>query len=287
MRYHAAMSASKPSSELVLWTHENGVTTLTMNNPAKLNGWTMEMMEAFKAALSRAADDAETRAVIFTGVDPYYSAGVNLGSTLKLGHPAQLHGQIVAHNQALFEAFIQFPKPILAVVNGPAIGASVTSATICDAILASENATFHTPFAALGIPPEGCSSLLFPRLLGDAAERMLGQEGWKPTGQEAQEAGLADHVAPHDRLMDEARRMAEGWVESGKAREYRGGVTQAELEAVNARESVDLATAFLSPPFLRAQYRFLRGKGKLQPAMLFLALLLTRPAWSLLLPRHE
>ncbi len=274
------------ASDLVLWTHENGVTTLTMNNPAKLNGWTMQMMEAFKAALNRAADDAATGAVVFTGVDPYYSAGVNLGATLKLGHPATLHRLIVEHNQALFEAFIRFPKPILAAVNGPAIGASVTAATLCDALLASESATFNTPFAALGIPPEGCSSLLFPKLLGQSAQRLLGPEGWKPTGKEAAEVGLADHVVPHEALGREAQRIAEEWIASGKARQYRGGATQQELEAVNARESVDLATAFLSPPFLKAQFSFLRRKGKYQPALMFAALLLTRPAWSLLLPKR-
>src|SRR5690606_3499427 len=134
-----------------------------MNDPRRLNGWTETMIAALQSALRREAADEETRALILTGSDPYYCAGVNLGATLRLGHPKKLHAMIVEHNQALFDGFIEFPKPLLVAINGPAIGACVTSATLCDAIIASQKATFSTPFAALGVPPEGCSSVIFPR----------------------------------------------------------------------------------------------------------------------------
>ena len=272
------------SADLVRFTTKNHVTTVTMNNPARLNGWTMEMMTALAAALQRAAADDQTKAVILTGTDPYYSAGVNLGGTIKLAHPRKLHAQIVEHNQALFDSFINFPKPILVAANGPAIGASVTSATLCDGIIASDRATFSTPFAALGVPPEGCSSVLFSRLMGEAnAARMLGEDGWKPTGAEALEAGLAQWMVPHEELTSEAQRIAEDWLASGRARTYRGDATAEELGAVNARESVQVATAFLSAPFLRGQYEFLRRKKKRGPAAIFFLLWRTRPVWSLLL----
>ena len=270
-------------TSLIRSTTKNRVTTLTMNMPARLNGWTMEMMSALKAALHAAADDAQTGAVILTGTDPYYSAGVNLGATIRPSHPATLHALIVSHNQGLFDAFLDFPKPILAAVNGPAIGATVTSATLCDAIIASERATLSTPFAALGVPPEGCSSLLFPILMGESAERMLGEEGWKPTAAEALEVGLVQWVVPHAMLLDEAQRIAEGWVEAGAGRSFRGGVSRERLKAVNAEESIRIADAFLRPPFLRGQLRFLWRKKKRGPALVFLVVLLTRPLWSLLL----
>ena len=269
--------------DLILKTTTRGVTTLTMNNPRRLNGWTADMIDALKASFEAAANDDETKALIFTGTDPYYCAGVNLGATIKLGHPKELHAFIVEHNQALFDAFIDFPKPILIAANGPAIGACVTSATLCNGIIASEKATFSTPFAALGVPPEGCSSVMFPRLLGDSAQRLLGAEGWKPNATEAEEIGLVNWVVPHETPMEEAQRIAEAWIEEGVGRTYRAGATREELKAVNATESVQVATAFLSPPFLEGQFKFLWGKKKRTNALIFLALRATHPAWSRLL----
>jgi enoyl-CoA hydratase/carnithine racemase len=268
-------------ADLVQVAIKNQVRTLTMNQPKRLNGWTAEMMAALKDALRAADADADTRVIVITGSDPYYSAGVNLGGTLKLAHPRTLHAQIVAHNQALFDAFINVAKPILAAVNGPAIGACVTTATLCDAILASDRATFSTPFARLGVPPEGCSSVLFARLIGEVnATRMLGVEGWAPTGAEAAQIGLAERVVPHERLRDEAQQVAEAWVAAGRTRGYRGGATADELRRVNAQESIAVATAFLSPPFLRGQYAFLSSRGKRGPALMFWLLWRTHPLWS-------
>jgi enoyl-CoA hydratase/carnithine racemase len=191
---------------------------------------------------------------------------------------------IVAQNQALFDLFLDFPKPILVAVNGPAIGASVTSATLCDGIIASEKATFSTPFAALGITPEGCSSVHFARLMGEEnAHRMLGSEGWRPGAQEALEAGLVQWVVPHEQLAGEADRIAREWINAGAQRGFLGGSELEELKAVNARESIALADAFLGAPFIKAQAKFLASKKKWGPAAMFLAMLLSRPLWARLL----
>ncbi len=280
------MNAKQTSTDkpLILTQTQGGVTTLTMNRPTRLNGWTMEMMDALKEAFRLAAVEDETKVVILTGTDPYYCAGVNLAATLRLGHPRKLRSMIVEHNQVLFDAFLDFPKPILVAVNGPAIGASVTSATLCDGIIASENATFSTPFSALGITPEGCSSVHFARLMGQAnADRMLGEEGWKPSGEEALEAGLVQWVAPHDTLMEDARQIAREWIDAGATRSFRGGSKRDELKAVNASESQALADAFLGSPFIKAQFRFLWSKKKRAPAAIFLVMLISRPLWSRLL----
>lgn len=269
---------------LILTAKKGGVTTLTMNMPKRLNGWTDKMMAAMKEAFAVAARDDETKAVILTGADPYYCAGVNLGGTLRMEHPKELHAMIVEHNQALFDTFLDFPKPILVAANGPAIGASVTSATLCDGIIASEKATFSTPFAALGVCPEGCSSVLFAQLMGErAAQRMLGKEGWKPTAAEALEVGLVQWTASHEDLMDEAQRIAQQWAEEGAERSFRGSSDRAELKAVNARESIQIADSFLGAPFLKSQFEFLWSKKKRGPAAMFLSLWLTRPLWSRLL----
>lgn len=271
-------------TELLRAETKNGVRTLTMDNPRRLNGWTTAMRAALSEALDAAAQDDSVGALVLTGTGKYYSAGADLSGGFRLAHPKTLRTMIVEGNYELFDQFIRFSKPILAAVNGVALGAPVTTAVLCDAIIGSDIASFSTPFARLGVPAEGCSSVLFPKLLGpDVAERILGAEGWKPTAQEALEIKLIDAVAPHDALMAQAQQMAEAWVKEGRTRTYKGGLTRAQLEEINARESEEVADAFLSAKFLMNQYRFLKSKKKTGPALTFLALTKTRPLWGRLL----
>ena len=122
----------------MLSSTKNNVTTLTMNDPKKLNGWTGPMMLTLRERFHQHATDPETKVLILTGADPYYCAGVNLSAAIQPMHPRKLHGLIRTNNQAVFDAFLDFPKPIIVAANGPAIGACVTSASLCDAIVASE-----------------------------------------------------------------------------------------------------------------------------------------------------
>jgi len=275
------MGSIKP--HLVLSNTVNGVTTLTMNDPKKLNGWSGDMMLTLRDRFKQAAADQNTKALILTGTDPYYCAGVNLGATMKPMHPKKLHSLIVSNNQAIFDTFLDFPKPILIAANGPAIGACVTSATLCDGIIASEKATFVTPFARLGIVPEGCSSVHFERILGKEGAKKMLDEGFQPTATEAKSIGLIQQVVHHEELMSKAQALAEQWVGETRKRTIPGGGDVEEYKAVNARESIALADSFLSTPFLQAQYKFLQSKGKTQQAMVFWLLKTLRPLWSKML----
>jgi Delta3-Delta2-enoyl-CoA isomerase len=273
------MNAS--NTPLVVVAQKNQVRTLTMNMPRRYNGWTFKMMSALKAQLQAAADDDDTKVVILTGADPYYCAGVNLGGSLKLAPPRKLHAMIVEHNQGLFDSFLDFPKPLLAAVNGPSIGAAVTSSTLCDGIIASEKATFSTPFAKLGVAKEGCSSVVFARIMGEEnAARMLEDEGWIPNGQQAHQIGLAQWCVPHETLLEKAQEIAEDWVSKGATKAFRGSSQKEELKAINAKESIQVADSFLSVPFLEGQFRFLWGKKKRGPAAMFFVLRRTHPIWS-------
>jgi peroxisomal 3,2-trans-enoyl-CoA isomerase len=268
----------------LLTSLKDGVLIITMNRPDKLNGWTVEMMEALSEVFSEANTNDAVRAVILSGTGKYYSAGVNLGGSLKIMPPKKLRELIVESNITLFDMFLNCNKPLLIAVNGPALGASVTSATLANSIIASENATFSTPFSALSITPEGCSSYHFPRLMGEKnAQRMLGSEGWKPNAKEALDVGLVQRVVPHDQLMAEAERIAQDWVANEEPRKFLAGSQLEELKATNARESEQLADSFLGADFIKEQSRFLWGKKKYAPSAVFFSLWALRPLWSRLI----
>ena len=278
------LNLSSSEASYLITTIKDGVVTICMNKPKKLNGWTLDMMLAIEAATKAAAVNESIKAIILTGEGDYYSAGVNLSSTIQLMAPRKLRDMIKGMNQRLFEVFLLCPKPMLVAFNGPAIGASVTSATLCNGIIAADNATFLLPFAALGVPPEGCSSVQLARLMGEeTAQRMLGKEGWKPTAKEAHEAGLVQWLASKENLQEEAQKIAKSWADNDEPRRFMGGSHLEELIEVNKRESLELANAFLAPKFLHGQAKFLWKKGKYGPALMFYALLALRPIWALTL----
>lgn len=275
------LSLTSIAASYLTTTIKEGVLTVTMNRPDKLNGWTMGMMEAIREAFEKANHNDSVKVLLFTGSGKYYCAGVNLSGTIKLMPPRKLRQLIVNNNRTLFEIFLNFTKPLLIAVNGPAIGASVTSSTLANFIIASENATFSTPFSALSVTPEGCSSYHFPRLIGENnTYRMMGPEGWKPNAKEALDIGLVQQVVPATHLLSEAERIAHEWVAKGETRQFLADSQLADLKATNAKESEDLADAFLSAGFLKGQCQFLWRKKKYVPSTLFFSLWALRPLWS-------
>ncbi len=103
-------------------------------------------------------------------------------------------------------AFIDFPKPLLAAVNGPAVGIPVTSLGLCDVVFASDRATFHTPFASLGQSPEGCSSYIFPKIMGQAKANEVLLFGRKLTAQEAFDRGLVTEIFPDSSFQEDLQK---------------------------------------------------------------------------------
>jgi len=271
------------NKNLILLSTTNNVTRMTLNNPKKLNGWDFAMMARMKECFQILRKDDETKVVLLTGSDPYYGAGANLSGYITLKHPKTFHAEARDGNEELFNNFLDFPKPILVAANGPALGATVTASTLCDGILASERATFLTPFVKLKVPAEGCSSVHFERILGkDGADRML-LKGEKISAKDAKEIGLVIDVVPHEDLLQEAQKIAESWVSCGKKRAIPGNQNVEEYREVNKRESVQVADAFLSYNFLDYQENFLRSKGKSKEARMFWILKVFRPLWSKLL----
>jgi len=272
VRRSAAMADSSAGLRpLVLLTVRDGIATIEFNRPERFNAWTLEMIDAIKDALRRCAADEAVRAVILTGSGKYYCSGVDFGASMKPMRPSTLREMARGNNQALFDTFLDFPKPLVAAVNGPAIGASVTSAALCDAIVAVPGATFHTPFRALGIVPEGCSSVNFPRLLGEEGARIMLEEGRKVDAVEASTMGLVQEVVEEpERLLERAQAVAKAW--EGRPRRCASDPAWLEeLRKANREESIALAASFLARPFLENQYQFAAARGKKAPMFIFWA----------------
>ena len=141
-------------------------------------------------------------------------------------------------------------------------------------------ATFHTPFKLLGIPPEGCSSVHFKRIMPENIARGMLYKDLKLSTEEAKAAGMVYAVYPPDELLTSAQSLAERWIVEGKKR-----VVASDLKIVNELESVALADTVLSKAFLQHQGSVSYKKGKVAPAVLFFTLAYTRFLWKHLLLR--
>ncbi|XP_062425995.1 enoyl-CoA delta isomerase 2 isoform X2 [Rhea pennata] len=236
--------------ETIIVTTKNNITKIMLNRPEKKNAISHKMYREIIKALEEAAKDDSTIAVI-TGNGEYYCSGndlnnftnVQAGQTEKMAKDgALLLREFVAH-------FIDFPKPLIAVVNGPAIGISVTLLGLCDIVYASDLATFHTPFSQLGQSPEGCSSYLFPKIMGlaKATEMLLFNK--KLTAAEACAQGLVTEVFPNRTFQKEVWARLKAYASLPKnslavSKQLLRGVEKEKLHAVNDQECEVLKESF-------------------------------------------
>lgn len=192
---------SQSSTATLLTSFADGVLTVRMNRPAKKNALTGDMYEAFTAALLRAEADAAVRCVLVCGVPGAFSAGNDLESFVASGEagvPRPAHGLI----RALAAATV----PLVAAVDGVAIGIGTTMLLHCDFVFATPVAKFSLPFINLGLCPEAGSSLLLPRLAGyqHAARLLLLGEAFD--AEEAARLGLVHEICASEDV--EARALA-------------------------------------------------------------------------------
>jgi enoyl-CoA hydratase/carnithine racemase len=179
-----------------------GVLTITFNRLERKNAITGAMYGAIAAALRGAADDRTMKAAVLEGHESVFTAGNDVGDFLKNAS----NGEPPAYE--FMRALATFPKPLIAVVCGPAIGIGTTMLMHCDLIYAGDNAMFSMPFVDLGLCPEAGSSLLVPRMFGHhraAAALLLGEP---LDAQAAREAGLVNKVLPAAEVNAFARQQA-------------------------------------------------------------------------------
>jgi 2-(1,2-epoxy-1,2-dihydrophenyl)acetyl-CoA isomerase len=196
----------------ILYEVDRSVATITLDRPDKLNAYTTEMGDEVVEAFAAARDDTAVRAVILTGAGRAFCAGVDL-EHLK----AHMAGGNASRGAKLGEEdflrklpldLVAFPKPVIAAVNGPAIGVGVTMILPCDVRIAAEGAKFGVTFAKLGLLPGLGSTHLLPKLIGMPMALELVLTARVILAPEAAAIGLVNRVVPGESLLPEARAMA-------------------------------------------------------------------------------
>ncbi|MDD5093175.1 MAG: enoyl-CoA hydratase/isomerase family protein [Dehalococcoidia bacterium] len=194
--------------ETVLLQKEDKVATIILNRPEKLNTMSPELMSDLTKAIGEVERDDEVRAVIVTGAGRAFCAGGDVHKLLAPSRdPLKIMG--LAHDGAkMVSAMRNLPKPLIAAVNGPAIGGGFNIALACDIIIAAENASFCSAFVLLGLHPDTGGIYFLTRLVGTARACELIFTGKTIGAAEAERIGLVNHVVPADKLETTVRELA-------------------------------------------------------------------------------
>jgi enoyl-CoA hydratase len=180
------------------------VRVLTMNRPEARNALNTNLIEALYAALCDADADPSVRAVVLTGVDPAFCAGVDLKEAQQLG--------TVYFDQFKTRSCIRktadMATPIIGAINGPVFTGGLEMALGCDFLIASQRAVFADTHARVGILPGGGMTARLPQVVGGAMARRLSMTGEVIDAARAERIGLVTEVVPHERLLSRAVELA-------------------------------------------------------------------------------
>src|SRR5918992_3676853 len=182
--------------ETVTLERRAGELWITLNRPDALNAWNKQLGLDLQAALREAAGD-DVRAVVITGAGRAFSSGADLREgfdTTPAGHP-DLETLLHERYHPIIAGLRRLPKPVVAKVNGPAVGIGCSLALVCDLIVASEAAYFLPAFVNIGLVPDGGSSLLLPERVGLARATEMAMLGERIPAARALEWGLINRVA--------------------------------------------------------------------------------------------
>jgi len=209
------------SYETIIWEQAGAVGRLTLNRPQTLNAWTAQFGTELKQAVGREAAQDSVRAVLVTGAGRGFSSGADL----KAGFDPAEDGMpdIKKELHEIYHPAIagirRLPKPVVAAVNGPAVGIGCSLALACDLLLAAESAFFGLAFVNVGLMPDGGSTALVPPSVGKARAFQMALLGERIPAPQALEWGLVNWVHPDDRLMGEAEALVNK-LAAGPTRSY-------------------------------------------------------------------
>ncbi len=187
----------------IVVARDGAILTITMNRPDKKNALTQGMYGAMADALAAAASDGAIRVIVLTGTGDAFTAGNDLGDFAS-GAPAGGASAV----QRFLVALSTAEKPVVAAVNGLAVGVGTTMLLHCDLVYAARSATFSVPFVNLALVPEAASSMLLPRRVGHARAAELFLLGERVNAAKAEAVGLVAAVFDDETLMAETLKRA-------------------------------------------------------------------------------
>lgn len=204
--------------ETIIYAVEQGVATVTLNRPEKLNSFTERMHGELHAALSAARDNGDVRAVVLTGAGRGFCAGQDLTDRVMDSTDAtasfDLGETLERFYNPLVSLITQMDKPVLCAVNGVAAGAGANVAIACDIVIAAQSASFLQPFCRLGLVPDAGGTWSLTHRIGPARAKGMALLGDKIPAEKAAQWGLIWDCVPDDvlmdRVMDLARSLAVG-----------------------------------------------------------------------------
>ena len=200
------------SFETIRYEVEDGILTITLNRPEILNAFNQIMMAEMIEACDRADADDAVRAIIVTGAGRGFCAGADLtsgGNTFDADARSDRESGLQPDGGGRLTLRIyELKKPIIAAVNGPAVGVGVTMTLPMDIRIAADNAKFGFVFARRGIVPEACSSYFLPRVVGISQALEWCYKGSVFPAEEALAGGLVRSIHPQDQLLPAAREIA-------------------------------------------------------------------------------
>jgi len=192
-------------TNLVAVTDDGPVRTIRMNRPEKKNALTMAMYDAMAEAIETAGGNNALRCVLIAGAPSAFCAGNDLNDFLQAAGSSGALGQPILR---FLYALARSEKPLVAAVRGNAVGVGTTMLMHCDHVVAGTDARFSTPFVGLGLVPEAASSLLAPRLMGQARAFAMLVMGKPLDAEAAKAAGLINTVTAPEAAEEEAMKAA-------------------------------------------------------------------------------
>jgi enoyl-CoA hydratase/carnithine racemase len=188
----------------VLIEDDGAVRVLTMNRPEARNALNIGLIESLYAALCEADADPSARAVVLTGVDPAFCAGVDLKEAQREGR--SYFERYQTHN--CIARVAEMTTPVIGAINGPVFTGGLEMALGCDFLVASDHAVFADTHVRVGILPGGGMTARLPQLVGAAMARRLSMTGEVVDAARAGQIGLVTEVVPHERLLARAVELA-------------------------------------------------------------------------------